>query len=66
MNIITSIIKKVASFVTKAKKEIELSAKLKKAMKIENGYTAETLKKFYNNAKILIDFYMQHVDEIKE
>lgn len=65
MNIITNIIKKVASFVTKAKKEIELSAKLKKAMKIENGYTVETLKKFYNNAKLLIDFYMQHVDDIK-
>lgn len=65
MNILKSIVKKVSSFITKAKKEIELSAKLKKAMKIEGGYSVETLKKFYDNAKILIDFYMQHVDEIK-
>lgn len=65
MNIITNIIKKVTSFVTKAKKEIELSAQLKKSMNIEKGYSIETLKKFYDNAKMLIDFYMQHVDEIK-
>lgn len=58
MNIITTIVKKVTSFVTKAKKEIELSAALKASMKIEKGYTPETLKRFYENAKALIDHFM--------
>ncbi len=69
MNIITTIAnatKKVIGYIVKAKKEIELSARLKKAMGIENGYTIETLKKFYSTAESLIAFYMAlPIDSLK-
>ena len=65
MNTIINTLKKIANFILKAFKEIELSEALKKSMGIENGYSVETLKKFYNNAKALIDFYMQDPDNIK-
>ena len=65
MNTIINTLKKIANFILKAFKEIELSEALKKSMGIENGYSVETLKKFYNNAKALIDFYMQDPDGIK-
>ncbi len=69
MNIINTLVnatKKIASYIAKAKKEIELSAQLKKSMNIEKGYSIETLKKFYNNAKMLIDHFMSEpVDDLK-
>ena len=66
MNILKSIVKKVTSFVAKAKKEIEISAALKKSMKIEKGYSPETLKRFYENAKALIDHFMElPVEDLK-
>lgn len=58
MNIITSVIKKVASFVKKAFKEIEICETLRNAMNIKGGYSTESLKKFYQASTALIEFYM--------
>lgn len=61
MNIITTIVdvaKKVKAFITRTYKEIAISAELKISMGIDKGYSPETLKKFYDKAKVLIDLYM--------
>lgn len=65
MNIIKGILNKITSYVSKAFKEIQISARLRDSMKITGGYSAETLHKFYNNAEAAIDFYMADPDGIK-
>lgn len=69
MNIINTLVnatKKIVSYIVKAKKEIEISAKLRKAMNIKGGYTIETLKKFYDIAESLIAYYMTlPIDQLK-
>lgn len=51
-------IKKIAAFILRTLKEIQLAAALKTSLGIEKGYTPESLKRFYDKAKKSIDFYM--------
>lgn len=68
MNIITkakNVLSKVIGFIKRTEKEIKLSAALKTSAGIDGGYTPESLKKFYDSARALIEFYMEDPDGLK-